>query len=465
MNKEKLIIEDEEHLNENKENIEEEFQNEEKTNNKKYKNDNLKIINKNQDYIKEGGSDNAKLVRKKAMEFILLNLNSYWLTLIGTISLIISLLVYEIIGFIIIFNLFPLFNREFNFELIVATFKFFFKSLGLKWFFFITMNQHLSIGFFCLTTFSDIFQETKDIKYFYIVTIIKVVLYYNFSAVILKVFIRDLLGNYFDTKLKEAGATNPRVFEIFDDMMDKILIVVSNFLSSFNVFIEKLTLGSMYIFLFYTPQSISKDKIVYFRFLSLIPILYIIVSIILRALHNTEVIKISEYVLPLLLGPKIVIYLFFIITLLFIKYYSFKYNIFDKKRYIKPTVFTNIGSKIFGILGLIELIIGLFLHEWSKVGIGGNYLLILCAPIMTLYDYKRKYHVKFPFCKKGDLSKCLKITVYIVGYFIVFILGLVLFIVFFGIFDQYIFPLLDFIIMNIDFIVEIVDLLKILFFI
>ena len=75
------------------------------------------------------------------------------------------------------------------------------------------MNQHLSIGFFCLITFSDIFQETKDLKYFYASTLIKVILYYNFSAVVLKVFIQDLLGNYFITKIKETGTTNPKVMK------------------------------------------------------------------------------------------------------------------------------------------------------------------------------------------------------------------------------------------------------------
>ena len=416
-------------------------------------------MNKKKGNLKKDDSDSEEHAGKKSMEFILLNLNSYWLSLIGTISLLMSLVVYEIIGFLIIINLFPLFEFELNFEALITTFKFLFHSLGLKWFFFITMNQHLSIGFFCLTTFSDIFQETKDLKYFYASTLIKVILYYNFSAVVLKVFIQDLLGNYFITKIKETGTTNPRVYEVFDDLIDELSLFIADFLSSFNVFLDKLIIGSMYVFLFHKPQSFSDNKIIYFRLLSLIPILFIIVSIILRALHNTEVIKINEYILPLLLGSKIVIYLFFIITLLIIKYYSLKYNVFDKRKYIKPTVFTSIGSKIFGVLGLIELFIGLFFPSCSLVGIGGKYLLILCSPIMALYDYKKKYHLKFCCCKKGDFSKCIKITIYVIGYLIVIILGLVLLILFFAVFDQYLKPLLEFIITNIDLIVSIVDLI------
>ncbi len=459
MNNERLVVENEEQENENQEIIEEEFQSENKINKKKIKKGNLKIVNKKKGNLKKDDSDSEEHAGKKSMEFILLNLNSYWLSLIGTISLIMSLVVYEIIGFLIIINLFPLFEFELNFEALITTFKFLFQSLGLKWFFFITMNQHLSIGFFCLTTFSDIFQETKDLIYFYGATLIKVILYYNFSAVVLKVFIQDLLGNYFITKIKETGTTNPRVYEVFDDLIDELSLFIADFLSSFNVFLDKLIIGSMYVFLFHKPQSFSDNKIIYFRLLSLIPILFIIVSIILRELHNTEVIKINVYILPLLLGSKIVIYLFFIITLLIIKYYSLKYKVFDKRKYIKPTVFTSIGSKIFGVLGLIELFIGLFFPSCSLVGIGGKYLLILCAPIMALYDYKKKYHLKFCCCKKGDFSKCIKITIYVIGYLIVIILGLVLLILFFAVFDQYLKPLLEFIITNIDLIVSIVDLI------
>lgn len=458
MNNERLIVENEEQENENQEIIEEEFQSENKINKKKIKKDNLKIVNKKKGNLKKDDSDSEEHAGKKSMEFILLNLNSYWLSLIGTISLIMSLVVYEIIGFLIIINLFPLFEFELNFEALITTFKFLFQSLGLKWFFFITMNQHLSIGFFCLTTFSDIFQETKDLIYFYGATLIKVILYYNFSAVVLKVFIQDLLGNYFITKIKETGTTNPRVYEVFDNLIEELSLLVADFLSSFNVFLDKLIIGSMYVFLFHKPQSFSDNKIIYFRLLSLIPILFIIVSIILRALHNTEVIKINVYILPLLLGSKIVIYLFFIITLLIIKYYSLKYKVFDKRKYIKPTVFTSIGSKIFGVLGLIELFIGLFFPSCSLVGIGGKYLLILCAPIMALYDYKKKYVVKFPFCKKGDFSRCLRITINVVGYFIIIIIGIVLFALGYNFFNEYIQPLAEFMLDHLDFLGEIINL-------
>ena len=183
----------------------------------------------------------------------------------------------------------------------------------------------------------------------------------------------------------------------------------------------------------------------------------IIISLVLRALHNTEVIELNEYVLPLLLGPKITVYGFFISTLLTIKYKSLSYNVFDEENYIDSRVFTKIGSKNFGIFGILELLIGLFCPSWSVVGIGGKYLLVLCAPIMTLYDYKRKYKVSFPFCKKGDMSRCLKIVLNILGYFIITVFGFAIIILTIGIIGEYIAPILDFLLENFDLVVLVIE--------
>ncbi len=183
-----------------------------------------------------------------------------------------------------------------------------------------------------------------------------------------------------------------------------------------------------------------------------------IVSMVLRALQNTKVLVISEFISPLLLGPKITVYLFFISTLLIIKYKSLTYNVFDEENSISPKVFTKIGSRNFGILGIIELIIGLFYPSWSPVGIGGKYLLVLCAPIMTLYDYKRKYELKFPCCGKGNFTLCIKLVILIIGYIFIIAFGIVDVIGILGLFAQYIVPIIEIINDNLDVVGFILDL-------
>jgi len=423
--------------------------------------------NINNNDISIDSDDSSTPIGKKEMNLILLNLNSYWLELIGSISLMISLLIYEIIAFVAFFIIVPIFEEgNIDFKVIGEAFEIIFKDFGIKWLFFITISQHLSVGFFCLTTFSNMFHETKNIRKFFIINILKVAIFYGFSILILKAFIKDGLGGYFKSKIEEVEKESEKrgeiisyekTYLIFEMLIDKLCNIVSNFLSTYNTFLEKTVLGSMYIFLFYEPPGLQGKKMLYFRLLATIPISFIIISVILRALHNTEKIELNEYVLPLLLGPKITIYGFFISTLLTIKYKSLAYNVFDSENYIEPRVFTKIGSKNFGIFGIIELFIGLFCPSWSVVGIGGKYLLVLCAPIMTLYDYKKKYRVTFPFLKKGDVSRCFKITLNIFGYFIISIFGFIIFLIIIGIIGKYIVPILNLLLENFDFIVKVLE--------
>ena len=102
---------------------------------------------------------------------------------------------------------------------------------------------------------------------------------------------------------------------------------------------------------------------------------------------------------------------------------SEKYEVFDKNNEIYPKVFNKIGSRNYSVIGIIELIIGLFLPSWSSAGIGGDYLLILCAPLMALYDYKIDYVLKFPCCKKGNMTLCIKIGFLVISWAFIIIYG------------------------------------------
>lgn len=381
-------------------------------------------------------SDAGQPIGKQAMETMLLNLNSYWLELIGSISLVVSVFIYEMLGFVALSFISPLFgSQDYGINDINVVFNFIVQTIGLKWLIFIQMSQHLSIGFFCLTTFSNVFNETQNIKKFYITNCIKVVLFYAISVIILKVLITDGIGGFIENKINEAKNTEnfnvpdeklDQIKELFDKLIDKLAVIIANFLATFNTFIEKLMLGTLYITLLEEPKALSGKKMIYFRLLSIIPILYMIISIVFRALQTGEVLVVSEYISPLLLGPKISVYCFFVSTIATIKYKSLAYNVYDDEGYLDPKVFTKIGSKMFAIFAMIEMIIGLFKPSWTFVGIGSKYLMILCAPIMTLYDYKKKNEVHLPCCKSKDFSKCIKISFNVIGYTLIVLMGIVL---------------------------------------
>jgi len=76
---------------------------------------------------------------------------------------------------------------------------------------------------------------------------------------------------------------------------------------------------------------------------------------------------------------------------------------------------------------------------------------------MTLYDYKKKYRVTFPFLKKGDVSRCFKITLNIFGYFIISLFGFIIFLIIIGIIGKYIVPILNLLLENFDFIVKVLE--------
>ena len=381
--------------------------------------ENLLKEKKKINYIDESGEP----IGKKQLKSLLLILNSYWIELMGSISLIISLFIFAILitNFLMVIN--PTGDKTSMGHLLNLLESL--VELGFKWFFFITMGNHLSVGFFSLATFTSILKDSKNIIKFYIVNFIKVGIYYALSIVILKLILKDVVNELFNIYIENINVTNKNVNEFFHRLVEKLGNYLGVFLSTYNIFLEKIVFGTMYIFLFKEPKNFVGKRLLYFRLLALIPLIFTILSIVFRALHNSynknneRYLEINIYILPLLLGSKISIYLFFISTLSFLKYKSLKNKIFDEENEIQPRLFAKIGSRIFGIIGVLELIIGLFLPSWSTVGIGGKYLFVLCSPVLALYDYKQEYTLKFPCCKKGNMSLCFKLVFLIIFYAII----------------------------------------------
>ena len=418
---------------------------------------------KKENYIDESTGP----IGKKELKSLLLVLNSYWIELMGSISLIFSLLVLWIISVVILMVVDPTLGNSEGSSIsnFIRLLFFLLQKLGFKWFFFITMGNHLSVGFFSLATFTSVLRDTKNIKKFYIVNFIKFGIFYALTIIVLKLIMANVLQEFFYNEIQYFHVTDKKVEFFFERFIEKVVNYVGRFLSTYNIFLEKIVFGTMYIFLFNKPKNLEGKKLLYFRLLALIPVIFTILSLIFRALHfsyNKEgerVFAVNLYVLPLLLGSKIGIYMFFISTLSIIKYMSLKNEVFDDENDIRPEIFAKIGSRCFGVVGIVELIIGLFLPSWSPVGIGEKYLLIICAPILALYDYKRKYILKFPCCKKGNMTLCFRLVFLNVAFLvIIFFWFLIIFFVIVAIGKQ-----MDnvsfFIINNFNLVIEVMDMI------
>ena len=414
-----------------------------------------KMINPINDMI----SNLLKPLEKNKSHSVSTKLSFYWIEIIASLGLFLFIIMYEIFSIIFLFSLFGLFVK--GIVILGQIIKLIFGTMGIKWFILNTVFQHLSVGFLCLTTFSNVFKETQNIKKFFISNIVKVILYYIISIIILEVIILSfelLIQKNVERNIYEIEPEKKKkLIEIMNKIKEFSLKIVGNLLATFNVFLDKLIIGTLYIFFFKTPNIFINTNKIISRFLSIFPVIYILLSLILRALEVAEKINLNMFVSPILLGPKITIFGFFISTLCMIKYKSTKINIFDEDNTISPEIFSEIGSKMFFIFGVTETIAGFVFPNWTKYGIGKNYLQIICTPFISTYDYKKESKVIFPCCKKKDYSKSFKIMFNIIGYLIILILGICLFILIKGIMSSFIIDIIKIIIDNFENIIALIS--------
>ena len=76
----------------------------------------------------------------------------------------------------------------------------------------------------------------------------------------------------------------------------------------------------------------------------------------------------------------------------------------------------------------IKRLFGFFKASWINIGIGGKYLLILCTPIIILYDYKKESKLTIKCFLNEDFSNCFRIIFNVIGYLVIAGFGLVLYI-------------------------------------
>ena len=147
----------------------------------------------------------SELETKEPKEYNTNNLvlNYYWILLVSKISVSITLIIYLLVGSYVILGLINLFEIRFKkgdgeiaYEVVtLLVFK-----VGAKWLFFITIGNNVSVAFFSLTNFTKVFKDTKSTLKFYIFNIIKFIIFYIATILILNNFIS---GFAYDKLIKE----------------------------------------------------------------------------------------------------------------------------------------------------------------------------------------------------------------------------------------------------------------------
>ena len=347
-----------------------------------------------------------------------LPLNSYTVKLVSTILIGISALIFEWTVLLGITTKDTFTSKTASKEEFWEKLKGFIIYLFSRWIYVARLCSHFSIGFFCITTLSDVFKGTKKPFKFFMTNIILAILFYYMTAIIIFV-VKNLIMDRAVEDLLNTAKTNYDIKNKINDTIGYFRNLASiqliNIIGSYNYFLDNLIIGSLYQFLFYKPINYSWKKFIIFRSCSLIPIIFIIISIIIRALSMTIKLKWSMYIVEIFAGPKLTVYAFLVTICLLIKKYAKKYNIFDENGEIDVNIFAGLGGKIFTIFCIIELICGLCFTELSIIGLGNNYLMILGVPIMFIFNYKANPSFSCKCCNFDHrrLSIILRIFIYV----------------------------------------------------
>ncbi len=373
---------------------------------------------------------------KKEIRTETLILNEFWVDLISKLIINLNIIYMENIPimFYILFD-----NKSIDISYICSNL--------YKYIFFFQFVPQFSIILNSLTTFSRVVNKTNKIKKFYIINIIKAIIFYFISVVLLYLIKNPLYKHLYKhiKKLQEEFYDIFNVLDVLDSFIDFLLRFIGNFLANFNTNLDILIIGSLYIFLFKNPKKLVGKKLFHFRLMSILPILFVVISIIYRALVYKNIISLNIYIFPLFVGPKVSIFGFFITTLLYLKYKSKEYLIFDENNCVIVKVFSKIGGKIFADFGYLELFFEYFLNELKFIGIGNQYLLLFAVPFILIYDYKKKKEkIICPICKKRNIKCCINLLIYYL-YFMIFIFGLCDVFIFIDIIKKYIKPIVNFI--------------------
>ena len=215
-----------------------------------------KIISTNDNsIINTAESEAGQKKVKQDMSIIRVNLNPFYIEAIANFGLGCSIIIYEALGLIIITSVLRISEGSLTRDFLKDAFDRVFNKLGLKWLFFITLNTHLSVGFFCLKSFAHVLTEIKSIKKFLLVKLFQVALFYGFSILFIKYLIEQKVGGFFHQKIDETkNSHKEEIQHLFYFLIDKASVIAANFLATFNTFLDELILGIMYIFLFVKPR-------------------------------------------------------------------------------------------------------------------------------------------------------------------------------------------------------------------
>lgn len=219
--------------------------------------------------------------------------------------------------------------------------------------------------------------------------------------------------------IKYLGVTKEEAVALIDMFL---VLVTKNGYFAFNIFVDLFLCTLFTYFVAAKPKKIFVGKkLIIFRLLAILPALYEIGSIIVKALATLHIITLTAYVYPLLTTKPPLTFLIFVALAFFLKFRSRVYKrrgktqedydafLKTKANSLHFSIYASIVIVVVGILDLILLVIlaAIFYNKFpgedvgdqilaalngiSSWGIGKTGSLILIIPILFLFSYSKSY--------------------------------------------------------------------------
>lgn len=188
--------------------------------------------------------------------------------------------------------------------------------------------------------------------------------------------IKELVAGY-------TGLGTELTAEVLDGLIGELLYALFAQVSNFNVFMDSLLCGLVFLFVFYTPAwADTKAKRAVFRSLALLPALYIAASFVLHGLASFGKIRLDIYLGALLPHKRISYWLFFAGTLVYLKI-SLKRG--ERGRDLSPVVL----ALLLVAVSLADLALS-NVAVLAKIGFGKCYTMAVGAPALLLFDVRKR---------------------------------------------------------------------------
>ncbi len=274
-------------------------------------------------------------------------------------------------------------------------------ALGDVWTTILSTLSSLSTPLFILASFGLVLNGKRNIRDFMLVYGLA---YVGMGLGFIIFYLRYIKGLFVELGLADLPFTD--YFDAF--LSDKVQV---------NVFADLFAFAIFHFFLNYNPRKIFKGKSIYaFRLFSLIPVIFVLGSYIIKILTATGKMDLPFYIFPFLTTKSPIIYLIFIVAAMWIKnrerwYLKLGASKHDYQEFLKTkrnslsvSIHLSIIIAVASLLDIVLLIIAMIYYFANDLptdniadvvigtfGVGQAFMMLLAIPFIFLYSYKRKH--------------------------------------------------------------------------